>query len=181
MNFNWPTRIDMMKDLCKAGYPCVAELGVFRGDFAKEIGRRCALGMLLLVDKWEGSGHSGDKDGKNVVYCEDLSEYYEKLKTWAKSKDWRVVILRKSTADFLRALVKERIEIFYIDADHSHDGVLADLAGCYANDPEWICGHNYNLKGVRSAVDWFAAQIGAEVLTTTDDLCPSYAIKVKGE
>ena len=66
------TRIDFFKE-----HPgmIMAELGVYKGEFSREL-LECDPLMLYLVDIWNGSMGSGDKDGLNGSWVIDMEDVY---------------------------------------------------------------------------------------------------------
>ena len=58
------TRTDILDLIPKGGI--FAEIGVFTGDFSEEILNRISPDILYLVDIWDGTMTSGDKDGLNI-------------------------------------------------------------------------------------------------------------------
>ena len=60
------TRIELLNYLNKN--LTIAELGVFEGEFSKEIHNICLPNKLYLVDLFDGYFGSGDKDGNNHHY-----------------------------------------------------------------------------------------------------------------
>ena len=77
------TRNDFLKIIPKNGNCC--EIGVFRGDYSKLIYDTCKPKNLFLVDIFFGKGCSGDKDGLNMIYTDDLNEYYLSLVEYFKN------------------------------------------------------------------------------------------------
>ena len=172
------TRTDLLRLLPKG--LVVAELGVFIGDFSKTILEVCEPKLFFMVDTFPYAPvYSGDKDGKNRIDVPDLSIYFEILKERYKDKK-NVTIVRGTTDVFLHIADDLGIQVFYIDATHSYDGVLADLYNSYSVMAEggFILGHDYDQSGVKAAVDLFCSEKGLKIKYLTRDLCPSYLIEI---
>lgn len=172
-----PTRLDLLALLPKG--LVIAELGVFIGDFSKEILRICEPKTLYMVDTFpEGEVYSGDKDGENIITVPNLYDYYDILADKYEDVPEVEVVCRKSK-DFLADIEWGVLEAVYIDADHSYEAVYMDLSRAYsAMDGGYIMGHDYDQTGVKKAVDEFCYQKGLKINYLTEDKCPSYMIKL---
>lgn len=158
----------------------IAELGVFRGDFSKILLDTLQPEELFLVDIFPSVMCSGDKDGNNMLY-ENLEEYYPKLlETYKDNKN--VKIVKSTTQDFLTSLPDNFLDIVYIDADHSYEGVKRDLELSLKKvKPDGIiAGHDYlymrENDGVSRAVDEFCKTYNRKISILTEDGCPTFVI-----
>lgn len=162
------TRTDLLRLLPKGLR--IAELGVFKGDFSKEILSICEPSKLYLVDLFEGDVSSGNKDGEDIEVIPDLNYHYQLL--CDKYKGTNVVVIKSDTIDFL--LTKPELDAVYIDSSHTFGQVWNELLlsrGC-----EYILGHDYDNQEVRDAVDIFCVMENAKIDYMTKDKCPSYMI-----
>lgn len=171
------TRTDLLELLPKG--LVIAELGVFVGDFSREILDICKPIRFFMVDLFtSGPCYSGDKDGLNDVTVDDLSIYFEILSQRYMNQS-EVSVVRGRTVDFLHLFSLGSLDVVYIDASHLYADVLADLYGSYGLIKSgWIMGHDYNFEQVRKAVDEFCTVTGLEIDVLTEDGCPSYMIRV---
>ena len=96
------SRYDMLDHLPKGGH--VAELGTLKGDFAREILARCTPAHLDIIDI-------------------DYSAFDPAIRT-----DPRVTCHTGLTHLMVSAFPDAHFDWIYIDADHSYDGVLRDIA-----------------------------------------------------
>lgn len=155
----------------------IAELGVFEGDFSKDIYKICNPSELYLVDLFQGYFGSGDKDGRNHHYVQ-LELEYEKLKT-LYSSDSRVKVIKNSTLEFLDSLPDDYLDMVYIDADHDYLPVKKDLYASLKKVKKGglICGHDYvrNTQAER-AVNEFCNETNLRIKFLTKDGCPSFCI-----
>jgi hypothetical protein len=169
------TRNDMFSTFRKN--MVIAELGVFEGEFSKEIYSICKPKELYLVDLFSGYFGSGDKDGNNHHYVQ-LEDEYEKLKI-NFIDNVEVKILKKSTVDFLNEIQNDMLDIVYIDADHSYSAVKRDLKLTLEKIKYGglICGHDYvRYTEVELAVNEFCNENNLKIKYLTNDGCPSYCI-----
>ena len=154
----------------------IAELGVFHGDFSKEIIEVCCPSKLYLVDLFEGEVSCGDKDGENVVTDPDLFQYYAILKDRYKNTP-RVDVLKMDTSAFLDT--EPVVDIVYIDSAHNYEQVRRELYGSFRNpNILYILGHDYDNAEVRMAVNTFCKDEKLSISYLTNDKCPSYLITV---
>ncbi len=172
------TRNDMLDSFDKQ--LCIAELGVFEGEFSKEIYNRCNPKKLFLVDLFQGYFGSGDKDGKNHHYVQ-LEEEHKKLMSEYESDD-SVEIIKSSTIDFLNSIENDSLDVVYIDADHDYLPVKNDLILSYqkVKTNGLICGHDYvPHTQAKRAVDDFCNENNLTINYLTKDGCPSFCIVKK--
>ena len=168
------TRSDLLKLLPKGLR--IAELGVFRGDFSKEILDICQPSKLYLVDLFEGEVCCGDKDGENVVTELDLSTVYFDLKEKYRTNP-RVKVQKMHTWSFLEE--EPVIDAVYIDSQHSFGQVQGELYGAFRNlNVKYILGHDYDNEEVKRAVDDFCNAERFIIKYLTKDKCPSYLIEL---
>jgi len=158
----------------------VAELGVFKGVFSDVLLSVLCPSRLFLVDLFPSVMCSGDRDGNNVEWV-DLSLVYPVLLDKYKCVDGVVSVVRQSSGGFLGSLVDGFLDMVYIDADHSYEGVCVDLelCRCKVRVGGFICGHDYCglFPGVVRAVDEFCVRYGLCIEYVTADGCPSYLIR----
>lgn len=156
-----------------------AELGVFIGDFSKEIFKRAKPKKLHLIDTFPDYENSGDKDGKNII-SRNLTSIPDQLNKYFNSDI--VKIHKKTTHEFLSNFIEE-IECVYIDANHSFENVSLDLSLSYniLSNGGIISGHDYHHKlypGVYDAVNFFCKEKKLTIDFISSDDLPTYMIKV---
>ena len=170
------TRSDMLEIIPK--HCNFLEIGVFAGDFAKEILEKAQPSHLYLVDIWQGTYGSRDKDGNNHYGIENMEETY--LSLYQKYKYYNNVdIIRSSSLEFLKSCENNFFDAVYIDGNHNAQAVYNDLFYSYQKTKNGgiIMGHDYD-HGVKKAVSAFCKQLNQEVIAIADDGCPSFLIKV---
>jgi hypothetical protein len=158
----------------------IAELGVFRGDFADELFNRMSPKELYLVDIWSGEFGSGDKDGNNHTVIKNMEQVYNDLKNHYKYFD-NVYLFRKTTVDFLNSFSDNYFDMIYVDADHSYESVTKDLEISFNKLKRTgiLSGHDY-IKGtqIAAAVDNFCVNYNQKIISLTKDGCPTFVIQV---
>ena len=182
-------RREMIAELVKPG-DSVLEIGVFRGDFAKDLLARNPR-RLVLCDPWDGVNVSGDADGNHVEAVDLEQAYQQLLRTY--NGDLRVFLLRGRSPGILSVIPSESLQFIYIDGDHSYQGCKADLEEAWrlVAPGGWICGHDYEMNaaktsavydfGVQAAVDEFLAIKKLELGVKALDGCVSYGFQKPAE
>jgi ubiquinone/menaquinone biosynthesis C-methylase UbiE len=173
------SRKDLVK-LIKSGSK-VIEVGVFKGDFSKDIFDSCGPSELVLIDIFEGIMGSGDKDGNNMQYI-DLNDYFLHLSDFF-SEISEVKLIKGKSSEVLKNLNKNSYDFIYIDASHEYNDVKIDLFLSYdlIKPGGYISGHDYEINrfpGVVKAVEEFCQQNNQNIEYLTKDGLPSFAIKI---
>ena len=174
------TRNDLLDTLPKG--LVIAELGVFKGEFSEEILKRTNPSRLCLVDIWEGSMTSGNKDGYNIVQIDNMELVYNEIKE--KYKDTtEVEVIRSSSVEYLNNCENDTFDMIYVDADHSYQGVTNDLKIAYhkLKDGGFLMGHDYvgSFYEVVTAVNDFCRNYEQKIIMLTEDGCPTFLIKLE--
>lgn len=137
-----------------------AEVGVYRGEFARMILRRWP-GVLFCVDPWANPpGYKDDPASEG-----DREADYEFCQRWLEEFGNRVVYVRETSVQAAAGFPDRWFDFVYIDADHRREQVLAD---CRAWAPKvknggLLCGHDITglwRNNVEPAVVEFADEAG---------------------
>lgn len=157
----------------------LAEIGVFKGEFAKEIIKRVKFKKLYLVDIWQGSWGSGDKDGENYLQIENMEDVYLNLFKQAEEKE-DIHIIRAGSVPFLTSRDNNFFDAIYVDGDHEEQAVYNDLVLSLAKiKPNGLLmGHDYHHQ-IKIAVDRFCADYNQTISGIAEDGCPSFVINVR--
>lgn len=170
-----PNRNALLEHLPKHGK--VAELGVNKGEFSREIMLVNAPSELHLVDAWGSDRyHGGLRRGVESVFAEEIA-------------DGRVQIHQGYSTDMAAKFAEGFFDWIYIDTDHSYS-VTRDELQAYKQKIKpggLIAGHDYIQGnwgkilryGVMEAVHEFCVQEDWELvfLTTEMSNSPSFAIR----
>lgn len=183
----YETRLDMIYDLVQPnGTYC--EIGVFKGNFTKEI-MKLEPKQFVLLDLFSGIIGSGDENGNNFETI-NLDESYKNLQEYF-SKNPEVSLIKGDSSTNLSMFPSDTFDMIYIDGDHEYEGCKKDLIVAYdkIKNGGWIMGHDYEMNmlkakttyifGVRNAVDEFCNKYNQVVYAKAYDGCVSYAIHVK--
>lgn len=154
------------------------EIGVFRGEFAKEIIKTVSPSELYLVDIWSGSMGSGDKDGENYVKINDMQTVYLSLFHQVKTKP-NIHLVRCDSLSFLNSCDDNFFDAIYVDGDHSEEAVYNDMLNSLkAIKPGGLLmGHDYHHQ-IKKAVDKFCVDYNQTITHVTEDGCPSFLINI---
>ena len=158
----------------------IAEIGVFKGDFSKDIFNTVKPSKLYLVDIFSGSIGSGDKDGENFQVI-SLDSSFQNLSDFFQGEE-DVHLIKSRSEDFLSLLEDGFLDAVYIDADHSYLAVTQDLELSYrkVKPGGFIMGHDYcpnKFPYVIRAVDEVCKKYGLTIKYLTKDGCPSFLIE----
>ena len=134
-----------------------AEIGVYKGDNAKEILDFLNIEHLVLVDPWKGYDDYCTKTGENDS---DYENYYQEVKN-KFSNNPKVRIIRDTSVNVAKMFDNEYFDFAYLDGDHSYEGVTKDLELWYPKLKKFgvMCGDDYGHPsgvGVIEAVTKFA-------------------------
>jgi hypothetical protein len=151
------------------------EIGIFKGDFSKEL-LKLEPQQLLLFDLFNNTTGSGDVDGNNFEMT-NMTEQYNNIKNW----NIDCITLYKGDSSTNLNNLDISFDMIYIDGDHSYDGVKSDLKSSFlkVKNGGLICGHDYvssKFEGVVRAVDEFCDNHNLEIKYLTKDGCPSFCI-----
>jgi glycosyltransferase involved in cell wall biosynthesis len=182
----YDTRIDMIRSLVPK-HGDYAEIGVFEGEFSKELFSVLEPRKLHLIDLFTGNACSGDKDGNNGKWV-NLDDVFQNLMTHFPSN---VIMYKGPSYNVLEGFEDDSLDMIYIDGDHEYEGVRKDLEMAHkkVKSGGWIMGHDYemNMKkaqveytfGVKRAVDEFCKEKHQTIHAKAFDGCVSWAVRVK--
>jgi hypothetical protein len=133
------------------GWNIGAELGVWDG---RTLGRLLANTMahIIAVDAWVDQGEYTGKDRHGNIW--DHQTHRQKVEDLAAEYEGRVTIYDEMTVTAARYVEDASLDFIFIDADHSYEGVMADIEAWESKvrPGGWVMGHDINWNSVRSAV-----------------------------
>ena len=153
-------RRDLWKLLPKGAI--VAELGVAEGNFSEDIVRwPCEPSEVHLVDRWMSFPHvKGDSANSQEWHDKNYAQVCQRMKPFVD----RVHIVRNDTTIVSTLYPNQYFDLVYIDADHSYEGVRADIASWRPKVKEngLMAFHDFlnPAYGVRRAVEEFCMGSG---------------------
>jgi hypothetical protein len=134
----WPRFIN------ETGAAAVAEIGVYRGDFAARLLSECAdMTEYYMIDPWR---HLADWN-KPANKPDDVFERYfresmQKTSAWADKR----VVLRGTTTDVIDQVPDAALDFAYVDGDHTLRGITIDLVKVFpkVRAGGWIGGDDFS-------------------------------------
>lgn len=103
----------------------MAEIGVWKGDFAKQILEDCGeIEQYYMIDPWASlPDWNKPYNVANEVFDDIYSEAMEKTKFAAN----KLKVLRGRTKDVIKDIPDGSLDYVYIDGDHTLRGITIDL------------------------------------------------------
>jgi hypothetical protein len=123
----------------------VVEIGSWKGRSTKALLEACR-GTVYAVDHWKGT-----KTDLSIVAAANkdiYSEFFENVGHYENLE-----ILRGESLEMVKCFNGSKVDMVYIDADHSYDAVKADIAAWLPKCNKYFCGHDYDFSEVKRAVD----------------------------
>lgn len=151
-----------------------AELGVFVGDFSRDILRIMRPRRLYLVDTFAGHATSTDQDGKDA-----RTFYMPMVETMLRTQFRNTVVQveRADSVNWIESVPAGWLDFVYIDTTHSYEQTASELAASRraVRRGGYIAGRGYSKQfpGVIRAVN----ETGLP-FTLSDDGLPSFLIKL---
>lgn len=126
-----------------------AEIGVYRGDTYFYLLQNVPDLTLIGVDNWEVDPHYGNVEKLGAKVRAAAARKY---------KDRSIILHGKSTDPAILARVEnDSLDFVFIDADHSHEAVLADINAWQPKlkNGGTMMGHDIDFPTVEGAVREF--------------------------
>ena len=171
--FTYPHLYKKFAELLQDGMIMV-ELGSWKGQsaalIATELKNQNKKGVrFFCVDTWKGTSEDEHGDDKWVKEGKLFEKFTDNLK---EVSDYYIP-LRMTTERASHLFPDQSVDICYVDADHSYDGVYKDLETWTPKIKPGgiISGHDYDPTGnawqeCRKAVDDYWSKFGREVNAT---------------
>ena len=107
------------------GLKQIAEIGVYRGDFAKALLQGCErLTRYYMIDPWK---HLTDWNKPANLPEAELESYYQETMNKTGFAAGKRCILRGRTVDVIDQMPDQTLDFAYIDGDHTLRGITIDL------------------------------------------------------
>lgn len=168
-------RLELWTEFARAvGARSVAEIGVYRGDFAAHLLDACPdIETYYMVDPWR---HLEDWN-KPANKPDDVFEgFYRDTMDRTAAHEAKRVVLRGRTTEVVGEIPDGALDFAYVDGDHTLRGVTIDLLRLYPKlrDGGWIGGDDFcrNIWQHKGAYEptmvfpyavYFAEAVGARV------------------
>lgn len=134
----------------------VAEIGVAEGRFSLEILEWRVKPVLYMVDRWQHMpNQKGDASNSQEWHNHNLRGAIDRVAPYVD----RAIVLQGNSVVMAEKVAFGVLDLVYIDADHSYQGVLGDLHAWYprVKPGGYIALHDYENPnyGVKAAVAKF--------------------------
>jgi hypothetical protein len=111
------------------GLKRMAEVGVYRGDFAAAVLQSCpSLSAYYMIDPWK---HLEDWNKPANQDDAVFEQFFQEAKAKTDFAAGKRVILRGKTTEVIEQIPDGELDFAYIDADHTLRGVTIDLIRVY--------------------------------------------------
>jgi hypothetical protein len=111
--------------LTAGGAETVAEIGVWKGEFAADMLRSCpSIDTYYMVDPW---AHLHDWNKPFNISSEEFNEVYSEAMGHTAFAADRRQVLRGKTLDVIDKISNQSLDFAYIDGDHTLKGIVTDL------------------------------------------------------
>src|SRR5437660_9609638 len=116
------SRLEFWIELIRSiGVQRMAEVGVYRGDFATGVLRSCeGLTRYYMIDPWR---HLNDWNKPANHDDSVLGEFLQEAKAKTDFAAGKRVILRGKTTEVIEQIGDGELDLAYIDADHTLKGI----------------------------------------------------------
>jgi hypothetical protein len=120
------SRLDLwVKWFRAAGAKSVLEVGVWKGDFARQMLQECeSIERYHMIDPW---AHLPDWNKPLNVAQEPFERAYEEAMQKTAFASAKIVVLRGRTKEVIDSVPDQSIDFAYIDGDHTLRGISIDL------------------------------------------------------
>jgi hypothetical protein len=121
----------------------VAEVGVYRGDFAARLLGSCrSISRYYLIDPWR---HLDDWNKPANKNDDTFETFYREMLDKTAAHAAKRVVLRGRTADVVDQIADGELDFVYVDGDHTLRGITIDLLKVYPKVREggWIGGDDF--------------------------------------
>jgi len=122
----------------------VAELGVYKGDFAAKLLKECdSIEKYYMVDPWR---HLDDWNKPANKEDNKFEKFLSETKSKTDFASSKRIILRGKTTEVIDKIPDEELDFAYIDGDHTLKGISIDLIRLFPKikDGGWIGGDDFS-------------------------------------
>lgn len=124
------SRLDLWVEFIKSvNIQRMAEIGVYRGDFAQGIMTACeCLTAYYMIDPWR---HLEDWNKPANRDHAALEQYFNETMAKTDFAATKRIVLRGKTTEVAEKLADQELDFVYIDGDHTLKGIAIDLIRLY--------------------------------------------------
>ena len=125
----------------------IVEIGALFGLSTQALLEGCISNKVLAIDNFEWNPIGLTKSRHRDLFHSNMNYFL---------RNNMLEIFEGTSEDFfLNRQSNENISMVFIDADHSYEGVSADIEHALKTKPLIICGDDYQFEGVKKAVNEF--------------------------
>jgi len=152
-----------------------AEIGVYRGQHAREMLELLDIKTLILVDPWKDY-----KEYNDVKIKKQVEGAYHDAKELLKEWDEKAMLhwIRNFSVEASEEVPDNSLDFVYIDGSHQHPFVIEDTKHWVPKVKEggFVGGHDYidKFPGVRKAVDEYCEEHDIAFSVKQGNLFPYY-------
>lgn len=121
----------------------IAELGVYKGDFAKEILNKCkSIEKYYMIDPWRNIANWNKPANTSDV---EFEKFYNEALNKTNFAKIKRIILRGKTTEVINEIEDGSLDFIYIDGDHTLKGISIDLIATWSKISEngYIAGDDF--------------------------------------
>jgi hypothetical protein len=120
------SRVELWNKILQAANArTMAEIGVWKGDFAKEVIEKCEfIERYYMIDPW---ANLPDWNKPFNVTKENFDLIYEEAMKKTAFASSKIVVLRGRTKEVIDSIPDKSLDFAYIDGDHTLRGITIDL------------------------------------------------------
>ena len=139
------TRLELWASfLERTGARTVAEIGVYRGDFAAHVLGACpGIETYYMIDPWRQlPDWNKPANRRDQEFERIFDRAMETTGAWAGKR----VVLRGRTVETVHRIPDATLDLAYVDGDHTLRGIAIDLISLYPKVREggWIGGDDFS-------------------------------------
>lgn len=149
-------RENFLADLIvKEGFTRVAELGVWKGRTFLHLLTHCPNTTVIGVDAWKARPENAGVEGGETYEKWDMAGLEAYVRLRSRPFGERAIIHKMETHEAAALVPDGSLDLVFIDADHSAEGVARDIAGWRPKlKPGGVlAGHDIDWPTVRAVVE----------------------------
>ena len=156
---------EILNRVRKVENPIVVEVGVNRGILSQLLLTSRPDLTLYMIDSWLGEqeqpDHYKNTKDRNAHRPQSAADAAKgRVYQMAQRFGPRAIIIEDNSVDAAKKFEEASVDLVFIDADHSYEGVKGDIEAYLPITKEWIGGHDYlskqpefDFSGVDKAVE----------------------------